>query len=126
VAKKYIPGELVMRLPEETLKRVLKEYPLSNKVNLLSTLKDDDRVYLSDILAVKGTSAREVLEMEIEGLMDDEIKFQKLKNKKAEFWDDFIKFTRSSMTTEHDYQVVEDLVKQWFDELSENNTALAA
>lgn len=120
-AKKCIPSNLVLKLPAKITKFLLNDYQMKKKVELIAILGDDEREEILDVIAEKGSSVREMLQMELNLVLDDELVLKRLNRRADEIKMDYINFTRSALAvnTEHTEQI-EDFINEWIATLAAN------
>lgn len=120
IAKKYIPGELVLDLPVTFLKQTMQNYPLNKKVNLIASMNEDDQMKLMDSFTEEGSSAREMIVMELETLKENDLEYARVKKQKNDLWQEFVNFTRKAVESDDSIQSdVEYLVDNWLKSLKD-------
>lgn len=123
IAKKYIPGELVLDLPVTFLKQTMQNYPLNKKVNLIASMNEDDQMKLMDSFTEEGSSAREMIVMELETLKENDLEYARVKKQKNDLWQEFVNFTRKAVESDDSIQSdVEYLVDNWLKSLKDEKT----
>lgn len=119
VAKKNFPSELIMDLPSSLIKEVVQSYPMAKRIELIHSRPIEVQDSLVDILAEKGTPAREMLDMELENIARDPSNSASIKSREEEIWQEFVKATRSTLSKNASYAGFTDqLVKEWGQKLS--------
>jgi hypothetical protein len=118
VAKSHFPSELLLNLPATLLKEVMQGYPIFKRVELLASRPEEIRTTLLDILAEKGTPARDMLDMEIENVERDPSRQAALEIRESDIWQEFVKMTRIGLSKNSSYNVyTEKLIKEWSQKL---------
>lgn len=118
LAKQYFPSDLIMRLPPEFIKLSMQNYPTAKKVPLLVAVEDATREKLLSSFAEKGSTAREMLDLEFSNIDSDEMLKTRIKRSKDELWKDFVIYVRQTLNADKSYQSDCDaIVKDWCEEL---------
>lgn len=124
-AKKNFPGELVLSMPPTFLKEVLQSYPVNKRVELLYSRPEEVKANLLNLLAEKGTPARDMLDMELEGLERDQTRGAAIQGQAEEMWGEFVKSSRTFLAKNVSYAGYADqLVKEWSQKLGQGLTAI--
>lgn len=114
VAKKYFPAELVLDLPAPLIKDVIQSYPMAKRIDFLYSRSEDERNVLLDVLAEKGSPARDMLEMELENVARDPSREANISMKTEEIWHDFVKNSRAFLSKQGTYNsYAHKLIKEW-------------
>lgn len=118
LAKQYFPSELIMRLPPEFIKLAMQNYPTAKKVPLLVAVEEDTKEKLLSSFADKGSTAREMLDLEFSNIESDEMLKTRIKRSKEELWKEFVIYVRQTLNADKSYQSDMDaVIKDWSDEL---------
>ena len=113
-AHRSLPSELILRLPSHILKFLLQNYPLENRIQLLISLPESESEDLLDTMATQGSSAREMIEMEVDTIKNDEMASARIKKYGETIWQQFVNYTRETLSTMPEYKNdIEELIKHW-------------
>lgn len=122
LAKQYFPADLIMKLPHEFIKLAMQNYPTTKKVSLLVAVEDETREKLLSSFAEKGTTAREMLDLEFSNIESDEMLKTRIKRSKDELWKDFVIYVRHTLNADKSYQSdIDSIIKDWSDDLITSN-----
>jgi hypothetical protein len=114
VAQKLFPSELVMDLPATFLKETLQSYPMNKRLELLITREEDERQKLLNAFAEEGTTARDMMNMEIENINNDAGKLGSIQDRTEDVWREFLQFTRESLEKSPQHQAnCLKLLEEW-------------
>lgn len=126
ILKEFFPGFLFQDLPEELIKSILNSYPMSKRVKLLKSLPEDTAEFYIDIFAPSGTKANDLIQIEFETIERDEALLMEIQSNQDEYWNEFIKFARSSLKTEKQFtSQIDEVVANWREGLTESSSAAA-
>lgn len=94
IAIRYIPTEIVDELPDHIYKDIVSTLPLDFQVQYFISLGDNREVHLSRY-AVKGSKSREMIDVEMSGILKNDLLVQKLTGeKKAKIRAEFVSAVR--------------------------------
>jgi hypothetical protein len=125
VARANFPSELVMQLPAPFLKEVINAYPMTKRVELLHSRDEETRSTLMDILADKGSPARDMIDMELENLARDPARGGAIEAQSEEIWQEFVKFSRVNLSKNASYaSFAEKVVREWSQKLGQSLKAI--
>jgi hypothetical protein len=114
VAQKLFPSELVMELPAPFLKETLQSYPMNKRLDLLVTREEEVRLKLLNTFADEGTSARELMNMEIENINNDAGRLGSIQSRSEDVWREFLQFTRESLEKSPQQQpIIIKMLEDW-------------
>jgi hypothetical protein len=114
VAQKLFPSELVMDLPASFLKETLQSYPMNKRLELLITREEDERQKLLNAFAEEGTTARDMMNMEIENINNDAGKLGSIQDRTEDVWREFLQFTRECLEKSPQHQAnCLKLLEEW-------------
>ena len=117
-AKNCIPSNLIFALPASLTKFLMNDYPMKKKVELLAVYDEDQREEVLDMIADKGSNVREMIQMELNLILDDELQLQRLSRKVDHIKMDYVKFSRDALKNNEEHQeVIDDVVEQWLSDL---------
>lgn len=126
VAVKNLPSELVFDLPSNILKVFMQNYPMEKKINLLSCLEDGQQEFLLNSFTAEGSNAREMIEMELNAIKDNDLLYKRIKMNKNTYWGDFVGFVRAAVNNDDEIKVeVSQVVENWVDSLKSENAKVA-
>jgi len=126
IAVENIPSALVFDLPEDFVKSTLTDYPLDRKIELLASVDDESREKLLVLVAPANSSAREMIEMEMEILMGDELKLARIKKNSSVSLQKYVNFTRDALKTKPEYnEQIEEIVDMWITNMSKSDKVTA-
>ncbi len=121
VAHRLFPSELLLNLPAAFLKETLQAYPMSKRLELILSQNDSNSQKLLEIFAEEGTTAREMMEMEMETVTNDVGMISSIKGRADDIWRNYVQFARQSLERAPQYRPdVEKLLKDWAGGLSKN------
>lgn len=122
-ASRNIPSELIYDLPDSCLKVIMQNYPMEKKVNLLSSIDEDKQQRLLNSFTVEGSNAREMIDMELEAIKENELQFKRVQLNKDNIWSEFVSYVRVAI--ENDETIGAEalhVVEQWVSTLKENSS----
>jgi hypothetical protein len=93
------PLDLIWYLSISTQKELLQSYPLVKKAKLLLSFKDQEKEKLMDAISANGSSARQMLEMEISRIQDSSSELKLCRIQKEFIFKEFINFCRAHIET---------------------------
>jgi hypothetical protein len=93
------PLDLLWHLSSNFQKDVLQSYPLVKKAQLLLSLNEDEREKLIETIGSNGSSARQMLDMEISRIQDNPSDLRRCQIQKDFILREFIAFTRSHIAS---------------------------
>ncbi len=119
VALNNFPAVLVPALPEKVLKPALQQYPMAQKIELVSSLKEDMRERFVTLFAPKGSKASDMLELELEKIENDLTIQKKIRETPDVIWKDFVDYTRKIIRNDKlNTSDFENIVSQWADKIA--------
>lgn len=99
IALSVLPSEIVDRLPGETFKEVMGVMSQDDQVFYLACLNENSRERQLDRFAPTGSKIRDMLEMELEGLLGNDVQMKRLTGeRKAEVMQNFLKAARNYLS----------------------------
>jgi hypothetical protein len=114
VAKQYIPYDCIQMMPKEVLKDIMQAYPMNKKVQLLTVCEEELKETLMNAFADKGSSARQMLDMELTTLNADKNGVNRLQMQKDGVLKEFVAFVRSYVVANKQVQAdLEPVVSEW-------------
>lgn len=117
-ATEFIPSELIVSLPKGFLREVMQNYPMEKKVLLLSSVDIDLKESLMNSFAEKGSTSREMLELEFDNIDNDPVAQSRIKSKQDELWKEFVDFTREMVKLNEEFRSDIDLIiLSWVEDL---------
>lgn len=99
IAKNYFPSELVQNVSMDAFKLGTIDMELKDMAEFFVSLSDDNRMHYMDMFAEEGSKAREMIELEVEQIFEDEILSMRIKKDEAEIWRKFITGFRAKVRT---------------------------
>lgn len=127
VGQRMFPSELILELPELFLKETLQGYPMAKRIELLISLNEDDRMTLLSSFAEEGSTARELMDMEIESISNDTAKVSMIQNRAEEIWKEYVQFSRKNLENSPQYKVdAEKILTNWANKISKNLTIVGS
>ena len=124
IASKNCPLEVLWYLPKSCLNEVLQTYPLTKKARFFVSLDEEKRKQFIEASSAEGSSARQMIDMELKQIEDDPIDLKRCMAQKDVLLLEFLKFFRESCGTNE--QVLSDVklaCHQWFTQLSEGDSS---
>lgn len=113
-----LPGQIVLELPANFIKASMQNYSTEAKVELLLSLEEDKSQKLMETFLEEGSSAKEMIQMEMDNIKTDEIAMKRIEKSKNNIWSKFLVFIRECATNDLEYKSeIEDIVNNWVDEL---------
>lgn len=97
-ARKVYPSFLIKTLPERNLQQILSSYPHLKKSQLIFILDENDREHFLNSLGEKGSTVREMIEIEMENFEIDKESGDKLIAQKAAIWEEFVRHARKQIS----------------------------
>lgn len=122
-AAKNCPLEVVWYLPKSSLNEVLAAYPLAKKARFLVSLDEDKKKQFIDASSAEGSSARQMIDMELKQIEENPIDLKRCLAQKDVLLLEFLKFLREFAGSNE--QVLSDVklaCHQWFSQLSEDSS----
>lgn len=98
VACRNCPLDVIWLLPKSVHQEVLQAYPLQKKVRFLMSLDDDKRQLLIEASCPAGSSARQMLEMEVKQIEENPIELKRCMVQKTQLSQEFLMFLRSHVS----------------------------
>ncbi|MFZ4713667.1 MAG: hypothetical protein ACOYL6_08150 [Bacteriovoracaceae bacterium] len=130
IGYEQIPSAVVGNLPKEFLKLVLTHYPMNKKVRLILSLDDEMQNFLLDAFADKGTTSREMIDLEMTNTKSTPGELNRISLRKAEYWTDFVGVVREFVLKNAEFKNdIEFILLDWFKTLlpeTQNNEKKAA
>lgn len=118
VAQTLFPSELILDLPDAFIKETLQSYPMNKRLELFITRDEEERSKLLDTFAEEGTTARDLMSMEIENITSDAGKLSYIQGRSEEVWKEFLHFTRQSLEKSSQYHgQAHKLLEEWVSSL---------
>jgi hypothetical protein len=93
-ALSVLPAELVYQLPETVFRAVISLMPLEAQVQYFAVQESEQRTINLNKFASKGAKSREMLEIEINGIVKNEMALKRLESAKSSIEAEFIALTR--------------------------------
>ena len=113
-----LPGQIVLELPPAFIKASMQNYSTEAKVELLLSLDENKSQKLMETFLEEGSSAKEMIQMEMDNIKTDEIAMKRIEKSKNNIWSKFLVFIRECATNDLEYKSeIEDIVYNWVDEL---------
>lgn len=113
-ARRYFPNELLLQLPGTFIKEVMFSYPMAKRIELIGSRTADEQEMILSQIAEEGTTAREMLDMELESLKLDAIKEADVRRRADEIWNEFVKVSRHILANNPAYSSsANDLINTW-------------
>ncbi len=123
IALDCFPSSLVEKLPEDILKNLLIQYPMSKKVTLILSMEENRREHFVSLFAPVGSKALDVLELEIEKTQGDIRIMRDISDDPSMFWNEFVYYVRNFIKNDQNNQnIFENLVTTWAQALIDGAT----
>ena len=114
VAQRLFPSELLLDLPGTFLKETLQAYPMAKRLELLLSREESDRSKLLNSFAEEGSTAREMMTMEMESISNDAGRLSNIQGRSEEIWREYVQFSRQSLERAPNYRLdAEKLIQDW-------------
>lgn len=104
MAQKYYPSFLLRELPEKNINALLANYPHQKKAQLIFTLDEMTKEHFLSSLGEKGSTIREMIEIEMENFEMDQENASKLEAQKGQIWEDFVVHARKIISSSFESQ----------------------
>ena len=118
VAKRNFPSELILALPGQFIKEVIQSYPVAKRVELIYSRSSDLKMTMLDMVAEKGTPARDLMDMELENVKNDPTTAASIEGQAEEIWFEFVKSCRHFLSKNTAYAgLCDQLIKEWSQKL---------
>lgn len=122
IAARNCPLEVLWYLPKSSLNEVLQAYPLSKKARFFVSLDADKKKQFIDASSSDGSSARQMIDMEIRQIESDPADLKRCLAQKDVLLLEFLKYFKEC--TRNNEQVLSDVklaCHQWFTQLSDED-----
>ena len=115
-----------MRLPPTFIKEVLQSYPMEKRIQLIASRPEQEANKLLNSFAEKETTAREMLDMELETFKSDVTKLGAARSGQEDIWKEFVTFCRHALDKQPQYRSeAHKLLKEWANGLDKGLSAVA-
>lgn len=109
-----LPGFLIKDLPNHMMKTILLKIPRKQLVKILVSLDNDETIMYLDIIGGPNNKVREVIDLEMEEITEDELAVKRINGQKEELWGIFLDFARRILRANDDMMdEIEILVEKW-------------
>jgi hypothetical protein len=126
IAFGQLPSAVVGNLPKEFLKLVLTHYPMNKKVRLILSLDEEKQNYFLDAFADKGTTSREMIDLEITNIKGTPGELKRISMRSADYWSDFVGVVREFVQKNGEFKNdIEFVLIDWFETLSSGQSESA-
>jgi uncharacterized protein (DUF305 family) len=113
-ARKHFPTELINELPPIIIKDVMLTFPVARRIDILYSMDESSRTPILNAMAEPGSTARDMMDMELENIKFDLSRKAIVESRREEIWTEFVKVTRLSVLKNPSYgAMLEDLIKEW-------------
>jgi asparagine synthetase B (glutamine-hydrolysing) len=127
VGLKSFPAELILRLPKDLTKKIMQDYPMAKKVQLLSSLPEQQKEDLMKVFAEKGSASREMLDLEFENIQNDQMIQTRIKTQAGEIWKEYVSYVREVISEDTEYtSELETIISDWITQMKESSEEEAA
>lgn len=124
-AVKILPNDLLGDLPDSIYKACIEAMPIDTQVQYFIAQEDRKDFYL-DRFASKGSKSREMIDIEINGLMRNEIMTRKIIERKALIDQDFLKIVRGYLATHPETQKdVQPMMITWLESIKKEDSSFS-
>lgn len=114
IAMDYFPAVLVPVIPDKILKGFLQQYPMKQKIELVSMLKDDLRERFVNLFAPQGSKSSDMLQLELEKIETDLEVQRKIRETPDLIWKEFVDYARKNIRADKSNAgEYENIVTQW-------------
>ncbi len=122
-ALKMFPRFLIPQIPDTVFKQVVAMMPLDVQIQYFASLDNDKRDISLDRFAVKGSKAREMVEVELMMITKNEVVLKKLQKDKKEILDqEFVSNVRKLIFSDMEMQrEVIDQLENWLSQMKNQN-----
>ena len=114
IAQNYFPSELVENISDQAFKLGIRAIDLKEMASLFVSMDDERRHHFLGMFAEEGSKAREMIELEVEQIFEDELTTMRLKKEEGEIWQNFIsKFRLEVRNNPELLKEVKDELENW-------------
>lgn len=115
IAKKFIPAEIIASLSTELIGELIEYYTMSKKTELVASIEDEElKQKIIDSFAPAGSTAKEMLSIELENYESDLNLVKHIKENKDSIWQEYIDHCRKHLSEDVKFEERKDqLVKDW-------------
>ncbi|MCB9060677.1 MAG: hypothetical protein H6622_04070 [Halobacteriovoraceae bacterium] len=120
-ARKYYPAEIIkVKFEDDIKENLLKSYPMNKKTELIASITDEEeKLDLLDSFAPSGSTAREMIEFELEKYEDDPALQKSIFERRDEIWREYIDHCRKVIKSDASFkQESEIYLEEWINEVS--------
>lgn len=119
VARKHYPTELITDLPPIIIKDVMLNFPVAKRIDVLFSMEEGPRVTILNAIAEPGSTARDMMDMELENIKFDQSRRAIVESRRDEIWGEFVKLTRLNILKNPGYGVmIENTIREWCKQIS--------
>lgn len=114
-ANKFTPAEVIQALDSEIIGELIEYYTMSKKTELIASLENEDlKQRIISSFAPEGSTAKEMLMLELENY-DTDLALQKhIKENRADIWQRYVNHCRKYLTEDVKFEEKRiELVKKW-------------
>ncbi|MGB0454831.1 MAG: hypothetical protein ACPGJV_14070 [Bacteriovoracaceae bacterium] len=114
VARSYLPSDLLPTMSTESFRMAVDQFSLKQLAELFSSMEDTERTNYLDKYAEEGTKAREMIELEVEQIFEDDLAVQRLRKARTEMWNNFLASVRENVRTNPElYKSLKEDIESW-------------
>ncbi|OFZ18441.1 MAG: hypothetical protein A2X94_00410 [Bdellovibrionales bacterium GWB1_55_8] len=96
-AKRFLPSDIVLKLPDDLLRSCLNRLPVAHKAELIVSLDESQRQILLKALGEPGTKLRDLVEFEVQTIEANEVQLRRTRKKKDSHWQQFVETVRTTI-----------------------------
>jgi len=113
IAFKNFPSELIPKVKDESLKRILSSFNRELRVDLIMTVQASLKEKYTELIAPANSKARDMLNLDMEKYQD-EIALKKLQSRSDEIWMSYVKHIRKSLNKDEQLQAeLRPIIEEW-------------
>lgn len=115
----HIPSEIIVALPSNIVGELLAPYTMNKRTELVASLTDENiKSIIVSSFAPEGSTAKEMLELELESYQLD-LKLRKhIKENREKIWQKYITHCRTLLTEDAKFEEIRDsLIRNWIAKL---------
>ncbi|OFZ35731.1 MAG: hypothetical protein A2504_09005 [Bdellovibrionales bacterium RIFOXYD12_FULL_39_22] len=117
VARENFPGELINRLSEDVVRKILMKYKRDQRVEFLLSLDDAEREFYLSVFGDKNSKMRSFIEADMELILENESKVSTIKSFKEKIGRAFIQFFRKELSIDESASPeIDRIIDDWIGE----------
>ncbi len=119
VSKEFFPTELIQRLPEDVIRKILMKYPRKQRVEFLLSISEADREFYLSVFGTESSKMRSFIEADISVVRENLTLMKSIKNFKDRIGRSFTHFFRTELKLDESVlSDIEKIIDEWIDHKS--------